>query len=68
MMVLARKDLDNLFKFIWQQVWIDPKSRNSSKLECLKAMVRTWGIIYSEKFEQSLKNWLTIKYNINLNL
>lgn len=51
MMVFGRKDLDSLFKFIWEQVWNDNKSKNLSKLECLKAMVRTWGVIYSEKFE-----------------
>ena len=36
-----------MFKSVWAVVWNEPK--NTLKVENLKAMVRTWGIIYGTK-------------------
>lgn len=40
------RDLENWFKECWQVVYKEHK--NSNKIECLKAMARTWGVIYGE--------------------
>jgi hypothetical protein len=45
---------------LWQE------SKNQSRLECMKAMAKTWGIIYGETIEESLKMWLLDKYKVSL--
>lgn len=41
----AKNDIVRLFKLVWEQTWQEYK--NNLKLECLKAMVKTWNLIYS---------------------
>ena len=55
-----------MFKQVWEKVWAEPK--NSYKLECMKAMARTWGVIYGSKIEESIKKMLMERYNTNLKL
>lgn len=67
-MTLARKDLEGMFKAVWQKV--NTEQKKEAKLACMKAMVRTWGIIYPKKYgiEESLKKWLQEEHNTNLQL
>jgi hypothetical protein len=39
---------------------------NSEKLENLKLIVRVWGHIYGEKYEENLRKWLEQNYKTKL--
>lgn len=61
-MRIARKNLEDDFKIVWDQVWNEPK--NTLKIEYLNAILKTWGLIYSSKFENDIRKWIMAKYSI----
>jgi hypothetical protein len=65
-MMLAKKDIEYLFKIIWNKIYVEEKKEY--KIENLKCMVKSWSIIYPKKqnIEDSLKKWLKEKYEIEL--
>lgn len=46
-MGLVKRDLDSMFKVVWQKCYFEPK--NEYKLDCLRSMVKTWGVIFQKK-------------------
>lgn len=47
-MNMARKDLEGLFKVVWQKV--SSESKKDNRLSSMKAMARTWGVVYLKKY------------------
>lgn len=45
---MARKDLEGMFKAVWQKV--SSESKKDNKLGYMKAMAKTWGVIYLKKY------------------
>lgn len=68
MVSMAKKDLETMFKTVWQKIYSE--SKKDPKLDHLKCMVKTWGVIYPKKnnIEESLKKWLQEKYSTDLTL
>ena len=52
----AKREIEHLFKGVWERVWAEHD--NAGKLETLRLMVKVWGYIYGEKYEESLRKWL----------
>ena len=52
----AKRDLDAVFKIVWEHVWSEVD--NHHKLENMKLMARVWGFIFGERCEESIKKFL----------
>lgn len=47
-MSLARRDLEPMFKAVWEKV--SSEQKKEGRLLHMRAMVKTWGVIYPKKF------------------
>lgn len=45
---------------MWERVW--GEYDNSFKLENMKLLVKVWGYIYGDKYEENLKKWIEQTY------
>lgn len=62
----AKRDLEHLFKGVWERAWAEHD--NAAKLDTLRLMARVWGYIYGEKYEESLRRWLEQAFKAKLSI
>ena len=56
----AKRQIEYIFKGVWERVW--GEYDNSFRLENMKLLVKVWGYIYGDKYEENLKKWIEQTY------
>lgn len=62
----AKREIEYIFKGVWDKV--STEQDNSAKVENLKLLVKVWGYIYGEKYEENLKKWLEVTHKLKLTI
>lgn len=62
----AKREIESIFKGVWDKV--STEHDNSAKVENLKLLVKVWGYIYGEKYEENLKKWLEVTHKYKLTI
>ena len=63
---VAKRELESIFRAVWEQVWMEPENRE--KLETLKLMARVWGGVGGERTEEGIKKFVEQNYKTKLTL
>lgn len=62
----AKREVEHLFKGVWEKAWAEHD--NAAKLENLRLLVKVWGYIYGEKYEENLRKWLEQAFKAKLSI
>lgn len=62
----AKREIEYIFKGVWEKAWAEHD--NASKLENLRLLVKVWGYIYGEKYEENLRKWLEQAFKAKLSI
>ena len=63
---VAKRELESIFRAVWEQVWMELENRE--KLETLKLMARVWGCVVGERTEEGIKKFVEQNYKTKLTL
>lgn len=62
----AKREVEHLFKGVWEKAWAEHD--NAAKLDNLRLLVKVWGYIYGEKYEENLRKWLEQAFKAKLSI
>lgn len=62
----AKREVEHLFKGVWEKAWAEHD--NATKLDNLRLLVKVWGYIYGEKYEENLRKWLEQAFKAKLSI